>query len=77
MQFVLSYKNYIYLLEKERVRIKSLKNLYGQVFSKYIFPKISGSQEDNQILIFGCPHSFYGCGGHEDTRILLPWCSIF
>ena len=23
-----------------------------------IFPKISGSQEDNQISIFGCPHSF-------------------
>ena len=21
-----------------------------------IFPKISGSQEDNQISIFGCPH---------------------
>ena len=37
-----------------------------------IFPKISGSQEDNQISIFGCPHSFFGCRGHKDTRILLP-----
>ena len=37
-----------------------------------IFPKISGSQEDNQISIFGCPHSFFGRRGHEDTRILLP-----
>ena len=38
-----------------------------------IFPKIFGSQEDNQISIFGCPHSFFGRRGHEDTRILLPW----
>ena len=38
-----------------------------------IFPKISGSQEDNQISIFGCPHSFFGGLGHKDTRILLPW----
>ena len=37
-----------------------------------IFPKISGSQEDNQISIFGCPHSFFGHRGHEDTQILLP-----
>ena len=37
-----------------------------------IFPKISGSQEDNQISIFGCPHSFFGRRGHEDARILLP-----
>ena len=29
-------------------------------------------QEDNQISMFGCPHSFFGCRGHEDTRILLP-----
>ena len=27
------------LLKKERVRIKSLKNLYGQLFSKLFFPK--------------------------------------
>ena len=38
MQFVLSYQNDICLLEKERVRIKSLKNFYGQLFSKY-FPQ--------------------------------------
>ena len=44
-----------------------LKN-YFQI----IFPKISGSQEDNQITIFGCPHSFFGRRGHEDTQILLP-----
>ena len=37
-----------------------------------IFPKISGSQEDNKISIFGCSHSFSGRRGHEDTRILLP-----
>ena len=37
-----------------------------------ISPKISGSQEDNQISIFGCPHSFSGRRGHEDTQILLP-----
>ena len=71
MQSALSYQNDIRLLEKERVRIKSLKYLYGQLFSKY-FSKISGSQEDNQISIFGCPHSFFGRRGHEDTRILLP-----
>ena len=47
MQSVLSYQNDIRLLEKERVRIKTLKNLYGQLFSEY-FSKISGSQEDNQ-----------------------------
>ena len=41
-----------------------------------IFPKISGSQEDNQISIFGCPHSFFGRRGHEDTRILLPWIHV-
>ena len=37
-----------------------------------IFSKISGSQEDNHILIFGCPHSIFGRRGHEDTQILLP-----
>ena len=41
-----------------------------------IFPKISGSQEDNQISIFGCPHSIFGRRGHEDTQILLPWSLI-
>ena len=38
-----------------------------------IFPKVSGSQEDNQISIFGCPHSVFGRRGHKDTQILLPW----
>ena len=37
-----------------------------------IFPKISGSQEDNQISIFGCPHSFLGRRGHENTRFCYP-----
>ena len=41
-----------------------------------IFPKISRSQEDNQISIFGCPHSFFGRRGHEDTQILLPWLGM-
>ena len=57
------------LLEKERVRIKSLKKMYGQLFSKY-FSKIFGSQEDNQISIFGCPHSFFGRRGHADFATL-------
>ena len=34
MRFVLSPQNSICLLEKERVRIKTSKNLYGQLFSK-------------------------------------------
>ena len=38
-----------------------------------IFKKISGSQEDNHFLSFGCHHSFSGHRGHEDTHILLPW----
>ena len=50
--------------------------MYGNYFQN-IFPKISGSQEDKQISIFGCPHSFFGRRGHEDTRILLPWKESF
>ena len=69
MQFVLSDQNDKCLLEKERVRIKSLKNLCEQLFSKY-FPQISGSQEDNQISIFGCPHSFFGRRGHAKFATL-------
>ena len=38
MRFVLSSQNGICLFEKERVRIKTAKNLYGQLFSKK-FPK--------------------------------------
>ena len=34
MRFVLSSQNGICLLEKERVRIKTSKNSYGQLFSK-------------------------------------------
>ena len=34
MRFVLSSQNGICLLEKERVRIKTSKNVYGQLFSK-------------------------------------------
>ena len=36
-----------------------------------ISPKISGSQEDNQISIIGCPHSFYGRRGHANF-VTLP-----
>ena len=36
MRFVLSSQNGICLLEKERVRIKPSKNMYGQRFSKRI-----------------------------------------
>ena len=36
-----------------------------------IFPKISGSQEDNQISIFGCPHSFFGRQGHAIFATLV------
>ena len=39
-------------------------------YSQNIFPKISGSQEDNQISIFGCPHSFFGCRGHANFATL-------
>ena len=35
-----------------------------------IFPKISGSQEDNQISIFGCPHSIFGPRGHGNFATL-------
>ena len=75
MRFVLSSQNGICLLEKERVRIKTSKNVYGQLFSKKI-QNISGSQEDNHISIFGCPHSIFGRRGHKDTEILLPWYII-
>ena len=37
-----------------------------------IFPKISGSQEDNKISIFGCPHSFSGRRGHANFATLWP-----
>ena len=33
-------------------------------------PKKSGSQEDNQISIFGCPHSFFGRRGHANFATL-------
>ena len=36
-----------------------------------ISPKISGSQEDNQISIFDCPHSFFGRRGHANIATLL------
>ena len=39
MQFVLSDQNDICLLEKERVRIKSSKNLNGQLFLIFFAPK--------------------------------------
>ena len=57
---------------KGKGKNRILKDLYGELFFLNIFPKISGSQEDNQISIFGCPHSFVGRRGHEDTQILLP-----
>ena len=40
MRFVLSSQNVICLLEKERVRIKISKNLYGQLFLKYFHKNI-------------------------------------
>ena len=52
---------------------KILKKCVWTIIFKIMFPKISGSQEDNQISISGCPHSLFGRQGHEDTRILLPW----
>ena len=36
-----------------------------------IFQKISGSQEDNHISIFGCPHSIFGRRGHANFATLL------
>ena len=40
MQFVLSHQHDICLLEKERVRIKPLKNLYGQSLGRvhFVYP---------------------------------------
>ena len=35
-----------------------------------ISPKISGSREDNQNSIFGCPHSFFGRRGHANFATL-------
>ena len=35
-----------------------------------IFPKIFGSQEDNQISNFGCPHSIFGRRGHANFATL-------
>ena len=64
-------QNDICLLEKERVRKETQKLCMDNYFQN-IFPKISGSQEDNQISNFSCPHSSFGGRGHEDTRILLP-----
>ena len=52
---------------------KGENNICMDNYFQNIFPKISGSQEDNQISIFDCPHSFLGRRGHEDTQILLPW----
>ena len=40
MRFVLSSQNDISLLAKERVRIKTSNNLYGQLFSKYFLKNI-------------------------------------
>ena len=69
MRFVLSSQNGIYWLEKERVRIKTSKNLYGQLFFLKN-PEKSGSQEDNQISIFVCPHSIFGRRGHANFATL-------
>ena len=32
-----------------------------------------GSQEDKQISISGCPHTFFGCRGHENFAALLQY----
>ena len=52
---------------------KNLKEFVWTTIFKIFSQKISGSQEDNLISIFGCPHSIFGCRGHEDTQILLPY----
>ena len=36
-----------------------------------ILPKISGSEDDHQISIFGCPQSFLGRRGHANFATLL------
>ena len=51
---------------------KILKEFVWTIIFKIFSQKISGGQEDNQISIFGCPHSFFGRRGHEDMQILLP-----
>ena len=48
MRLFLSSQNDIFV-GKGRAWSQSSKNLYGRLFSKYFSPKISGSQEDNQI----------------------------
>ena len=60
------------LVGKRKGENKDLKRICMDNYFQNIFPKISGSQEDKQISIFGCPHSIFGSRGHEDTRILLP-----
>ena len=64
------------LVGKGKGENENLKEfVWTTIFLKKI-QKISGSQEDNQISIFGCPHSIFGRRGHEDMQILLP-CYLF
>ena len=49
---------------------KILKKNCKDNYFQNIFPKISGSQEDNQISIFSCPHSFFGRRGHANFATL-------
>ena len=70
MQFVLSYQNDMFVGNGKG------ENRILKEFVWTIIFKISGSQEDNRISIFGCPHSFYGRRGHEDTQILLPCMTL-
>ena len=69
MRFVLSSQNGICLLEKERVRIKTSKNLYGQLFSKKISNKylVVRRTTISQFLVVLTQFLVV-----EDTRILLP-----
>ena len=52
----------------------NLKEFVWTTIFKIFSPKISGrpSQEDNQILIFGCPHSIFGRRGHANFVTLNP-----
>ena len=64
MQFVSSYQNDMFV-SKGKGENKILKEFVWTIIFTIIFPKLCGSQEDNQI-------SISGCRGHEDTQILLP-----
>ena len=50
------------------VRESDLERFVGmKFFGSFLSQKKSGSQEDNQVSILGCPHLFFGRLGREDT----------